>query len=196
MKIKELREQLGLSQVQLAKELNISPSTLCNWEIGRREPDAERIKQLAKYFKVTTDYLLSYNESTYQELHYQTKDHHIETFQERMYDNMNDTISSLLSLCRYFNLISPAELSEGMNHFPTACNLIKRALNTVKKHEPDLMPTEKALQFYELCSEDVIEYLSQTIERMDFLELAFNSGNMDKYHSFEDDLDFSEPDEA
>ncbi len=36
--IKVIREKIGLSQVQLANKLHISPRTLQNWEQGRRYP--------------------------------------------------------------------------------------------------------------------------------------------------------------
>lgn len=36
--IKEKREAKGLSQKQLAKEINIDPSRLCRWELGENEP--------------------------------------------------------------------------------------------------------------------------------------------------------------
>lgn len=36
--IKELRTKTGLSQIQFAKKLNISPKTLRNWEQGIRTP--------------------------------------------------------------------------------------------------------------------------------------------------------------
>lgn len=37
--VKAIREQYGLSQNKFAKLLGISPSTLRNWEQGRRHPD-------------------------------------------------------------------------------------------------------------------------------------------------------------
>jgi len=36
---KEIRERLGLSQIKFAQLLGISPSTLQNWEQGRRSPE-------------------------------------------------------------------------------------------------------------------------------------------------------------
>jgi len=36
---KQIRERLGLSQSKFANLLGISPSTLQNWEQGRRKPD-------------------------------------------------------------------------------------------------------------------------------------------------------------
>lgn len=36
--IKELREALGLTQVQLAKMIGVSPCTVQAWEQGKRKP--------------------------------------------------------------------------------------------------------------------------------------------------------------
>ncbi|MCQ5129105.1 helix-turn-helix domain-containing protein [Butyricicoccus faecihominis] len=57
-RIKMLREEAQLSQAQLAKELDISQSALGNYERGGREPDAVLLIKLARYFHVTSDYLL------------------------------------------------------------------------------------------------------------------------------------------
>lgn len=57
-RIKDLREELGLTQIAFAKILNISNSTLSQYENGDRVPsDATKIK-IADYFDVSLDYLL------------------------------------------------------------------------------------------------------------------------------------------
>ena len=59
-RLKELRLEKGLSQMQLAKELNglISASSIGFWELNKRKPTSDAIVILAVYFKVSTDYLL------------------------------------------------------------------------------------------------------------------------------------------
>lgn len=57
-RIAYLRERRGMSQAQLAKELNIAQSTLAMWERGKRGLKDDVIKQLAEYFSVSSDYLL------------------------------------------------------------------------------------------------------------------------------------------
>ena len=56
--LKELRMAKGLSQKELAKETGLSLSVIGKWEIGLREPSGNTLIILAKYFGVTTDYLL------------------------------------------------------------------------------------------------------------------------------------------
>lgn len=55
--IKELRKQRGLSQNQLAKEINISKKTLADWENGRRNPNEYNYKKLSNFFNVPIDTL-------------------------------------------------------------------------------------------------------------------------------------------
>lgn len=57
-KIKELRKKAGITQLELAKELKISPSTVGMYEQGRREPDNNMVLRLCQIFNTTTDYLL------------------------------------------------------------------------------------------------------------------------------------------
>lgn len=61
IRLKELRDSEGLTQTELAKKLNIAPSTVGMWEKGYRSPDYEMLKRMADYFGVSTDYLLGRN---------------------------------------------------------------------------------------------------------------------------------------
>ena len=57
-RLKELRIKSNLSQGDLAKNVNISQPAINHWELGKRTPNANAIVALARYFGVTTDYLL------------------------------------------------------------------------------------------------------------------------------------------
>jgi len=56
--IKELRENKGLSQEQLAKKIGFSGSTIGMWESGQRKPRFEQIGKIADFFGVSADCLL------------------------------------------------------------------------------------------------------------------------------------------
>lgn len=58
-RLKELREEKGLTQSQLANELDgqITRSAIGLWEKGKRAPSLEAAIVLAIYFNVTLDYL-------------------------------------------------------------------------------------------------------------------------------------------
>jgi transcriptional regulator with XRE-family HTH domain len=56
--LKDLRKKKGVTQIQLAKNLEISNGTIGNWEINARQPDHDMLVKIADYFGVTVDYLL------------------------------------------------------------------------------------------------------------------------------------------
>lgn len=57
-RLRELRQEKGLSMKQLAKELNTTDAAISNWENGINEPKISYVKSIAIYFEVSTDYLL------------------------------------------------------------------------------------------------------------------------------------------
>lgn len=57
-KLKELREERGMKQDELAKKLSVSPSAIGMYEINKREPNNELIKKIANFFNVSVDYLM------------------------------------------------------------------------------------------------------------------------------------------
>lgn len=61
-RIKELRKAFGISQVELAKALNVSKQCVSNWGNDNVLPSIDMLVKLAKYFNVTTDYLLCLEE--------------------------------------------------------------------------------------------------------------------------------------
>lgn len=63
-RLKELRNEKGLSQAQLAKATGLSRTALVYWETEQRVPNAKAIVILAKFFGVTTDYLLGVEDYT------------------------------------------------------------------------------------------------------------------------------------
>jgi len=57
--LKELREEKGLTQTQLANHLGYkSPVTVNQWETGKRTPELDNLIAIAKFFDVTIDYLV------------------------------------------------------------------------------------------------------------------------------------------
>ncbi len=62
-RIKYLREQKGLTQADLAKQLGITRSSVNAWEMGISVPSTQYIVELSNIFKVSTDYLLGVERS-------------------------------------------------------------------------------------------------------------------------------------
>lgn len=61
--IASLRQKRGLSQQQLAEQLNVSPSTIAMWETNKRALKDESIKSLSEFFGVSADYILGNSET-------------------------------------------------------------------------------------------------------------------------------------
>ena len=57
-RLKELRTNINLSQDLLAKKTGLTQTSINHWENGKCSPNANAIITLARYFGVTTDYLL------------------------------------------------------------------------------------------------------------------------------------------
>lgn len=56
--LKNLRQEDGLTQNQLAKNIGIGQSTIVGYERGDREPTASNLIKYANYFNVSMDYLV------------------------------------------------------------------------------------------------------------------------------------------
>lgn len=57
-RLKELRTQAGLTQIQLAQQLGVTKSVISFYELSERAPSPDVLIRLARIFRVSTDYLL------------------------------------------------------------------------------------------------------------------------------------------
>lgn len=69
--IKSLRLAHNLSQVDLGKRLAVSKQTVSNWENNNIMPSVDKLKEIARFFSCSTDYLLEMNENVF---HIETTD--------------------------------------------------------------------------------------------------------------------------
>ena len=53
--IKYLRKFHGEKQIELANELGVTKSSICDYEHGRREPDTETLEKIALHYGITLD---------------------------------------------------------------------------------------------------------------------------------------------
>jgi transcriptional regulator with XRE-family HTH domain len=58
-KLQELRKQKGMTQEELAEALWVSRAAVSKWESGRGYPSIDSLKEIAKFFSVSIDTLLS-----------------------------------------------------------------------------------------------------------------------------------------
>lgn len=63
--LKRLREQKGLTQAELAKELNLSSSAIGMYETSKREPSYTILQTIADYFNVRIQTLLNNNSNPF-----------------------------------------------------------------------------------------------------------------------------------
>ncbi|MBP3398622.1 MAG: helix-turn-helix transcriptional regulator [Erysipelotrichaceae bacterium] len=57
-KLKQLRQETGISQAKLAEEIYVSRSAIAKWENGLGIPNDESLRMLAEYFGITEEELL------------------------------------------------------------------------------------------------------------------------------------------
>lgn len=60
-RIRALREDRDLRQMDVSIATGIDQKTLSNYETGKTNPDSYSIVRLAEFFGVSTDYLLGYS---------------------------------------------------------------------------------------------------------------------------------------
>lgn len=57
-RLRELREEKGLTQEELGKRLNLTKANISKYESEKLEPNIETITYLANFFETTADYIL------------------------------------------------------------------------------------------------------------------------------------------
>lgn len=65
IKLKELRNSHGLTQIQLAKELGVSKQCVSNWENDNILPSIDMLIRISQYFYVSCDFLLELDDKVY-----------------------------------------------------------------------------------------------------------------------------------
>lgn len=115
-RIIELRLSKDLTQSELAKELEISPSSIGMYEQGRRKPSFELLEKISDYFNVDMDYLMgrSDTKNKYQ-LEIKNKTMNANTGKEKLKEIKNEKISEqqlINTISNYLNENSKVTLSE------------------------------------------------------------------------------------
>lgn len=58
VRLRDLREEKGVGQVELAQALGVSKGIISLWENGLREPKMSALIAIAEYFGISIDYLV------------------------------------------------------------------------------------------------------------------------------------------
>ncbi|MBS6421289.1 helix-turn-helix transcriptional regulator [Streptococcus sp.] len=67
-RLKELRKQAHLTQVELASKLGIVQSSYADWERGKKKPTQDNLVKIAQILNVSVDYLVGNLQETSDEL--------------------------------------------------------------------------------------------------------------------------------
>ena len=67
-RLKDLRKQAGLTQVDVAERLGISQPAYASWERGVKKPTQENLVKIAQILNVSVDYLVGNSEEITDEL--------------------------------------------------------------------------------------------------------------------------------
>lgn len=57
-RLKELRETMGLTQMELSEELKLARLIISTYELNKKEPSVSHLLLISEYFQVSVDYLL------------------------------------------------------------------------------------------------------------------------------------------
>ncbi|WP_455443738.1 helix-turn-helix domain-containing protein [Streptococcus salivarius] len=67
-RLKDLRKQIGLTQVDVSEKLGISQPAYASWERGVKKPTQENLVKIAQILNVSVDYLVGNSEEKADEL--------------------------------------------------------------------------------------------------------------------------------
>ena len=137
LKLKELREKKGLSQAQLAKELNVGIGSVGMWESTQRTPPARRLICIANYFNVSIDYLL--------------KDDDSEVYLSDPLPSFPPMFSFMLKELRQEKDLTQAELAEILDY--TEDKIIKWENRTA---EPNITELSALAEFFDVSTEYLV----------------------------------------
>jgi len=64
IRLKDLRKEHGLSQLEASKRLKIDRSTIAKYETGAASPSVYLLVDLARMYRVSTDYILGLSDQS------------------------------------------------------------------------------------------------------------------------------------
>ena len=96
-KLQELRKSKGMTQEELAEALYVSRTAISKWESGRGYPSIDSLKEIARYFAVSIDDLLT-GESV---LFIAEKEHKSNII------NLCDLLFGIVDICSFLLIVLP-----------------------------------------------------------------------------------------
>lgn len=111
-RIIELRLSKNLTQSELAKQLDMSASSIGMYEQGRRKPSFEQLEKIADFFNVDMDYLIGRNNIKNKYLLSKTSETNTDSVLEKEEESINKEQESLNKISDFLKKNSDVTLSE------------------------------------------------------------------------------------
>jgi len=163
--IRALRKEIKLSQIDLAKKLNVSQTSVAHYEAGTRQPTIETLKELSQIFNKPIDdlvgniviegkegsYLSRQNlfESLLHSLLNKNESKFIETFEQNVYPlyQVKEIIDNILKDLMYKigELWEQGLITEADEHYAT--NVVRKVVGYVSIKEKRNIKSKKAITF-------------------------------------------------
>lgn len=109
-KLTQLRKKSGLSQEELAQQMNVTRQSISKWEGAQSIPDIEKILKLSEIFGVTTDYLLKDDIGEAEDFNY-TKDNSslrtVSMEEAKAFLSVKAATSKMIAFAVFLCIISP-----------------------------------------------------------------------------------------
>lgn len=100
IRLKELRDSLGLTQAEFGKSIGIAKSTYNNYETGIRDPKSDFWIAVAQKYGVTIDYLMGFSDNPHP---ISARKKSTGTVEDTPEDGLNDAELHLMALYRELN---------------------------------------------------------------------------------------------
>lgn len=117
-RLKEIRKEKNMTQVQLAEALGVSKGTVAMWEIGKRQPNFETLNALSAIFDKKIDYILGYSNDSSSARITETEIEQLGVWETE--ENFHETIMAYLQLDEFgkhaVESVIKAEFSRCMEH--------------------------------------------------------------------------------
>lgn len=100
-KLKELRAKNNITQQELADYIGVGRPSIAGYETKNKHPDYDRLRLIAQFFNVSTDYLLDVNTVTEKTTEDITLATHREEFGEDLPEDAREELDNFLNYLRY-----------------------------------------------------------------------------------------------
>jgi transcriptional regulator with XRE-family HTH domain len=108
------REELKLTQTELAKRAGLKPPAISQYESGARSPSYEALRKLSNALDVTTDYLISGQEVKLGDINEKTAKILLNIIQDMSIENREKLLQYTISLVNPYNLNSEIPILNGV----------------------------------------------------------------------------------